>query len=749
MKTSTLKRMNVMLLALLITSLFTASAALTISSMKGSGLPMYPQHNGAAAGTAVTGITFDYKLVTISGKSWAWTNLHGAGAIGGATWSSQLRYYSSTYGKTENNLLNRVTGSTTTQTYGTTTNTIPAAPLKISFFQDPNGMIETDFIPYDITKVNSPVTGDVTAPSMSSCTSSGVTETAATINITGTDDSGDLFYYITGNGISEISFFPSITLAGLTPSTNYNLTVTPIDFSGNMGTSTIVSFTTAGLVQVTYGIAKDIKFRFKSTATQFEYYYEPVDPSKKFRDAFIKITPAGGTEFEIKPTLSPDSSYVYGISTDANIANKILSLNCGYWIAPGLPDYSDYVLSNTTITAGDLNGNPIKHLMGGAIQPSQSETIAPVLTAVSLVDVNSGYAKLNIDGSDNSGAVYYTISGAKATVNAFHTGSYYLTNIDAGKVYTLNVVAKDFSGNSSAAIQQKVKTMNARTNILNGELMKYNTIAKGTGGELASMISVNGNSLTIGCNTTNTGLTGTALNKKFITPTIKINGTTYPLTLSTPDSTSAQFTFNGTIGTTPIATGTSFTIQFSVFWSPPYGGNFFTGIFNYTIGDNGQVDNQGPSTPASHLTGNNLIWNACTDDLSGVKWYTVAEAGQPVAKIFDLGETSFTYNMVNRANTVTVTAVDFVGNSTGTSTILSANRDIQINNSSIYPNPASDRIFISGDVAEIAFYTLQGQLVHSVYNKNIVDVSTFAKGLYLVKATNRIGTVSVNKLEIK
>ena len=58
-------------------------------------------------------------------------------------------------------------------------------------------------------------------------------------------------------------------------------------------------------------------------------------------------------------------------------------------------------------------------------------------------------------------------------------------------------------------------------------------------------------------------------------------------------------------------------------------------------------------------------------------------------------------------------------------------------------------MYIIGDVAEVAFYSLQGQLVYSVFNKNTVDVSTFAKGFYMVKATNRQGTVSVNKLEIK
>jgi hypothetical protein len=140
-------------------------------------------------------------------------------------------------------------------------------------------------------------------------------------------------------------------LSGLSASTDYNLTITPIDFNGNEGTPLTKSFRTAGFIQVTYGIAKDIKFRFKSTSSQLEYYYEFVDSNKKFRDAALKITPAGGTEFEVKPTLSPDSTYVYGVTSDTRIAGKFLSINCCYLIYKAGPiNYEDWVVSNSTIT---------------------------------------------------------------------------------------------------------------------------------------------------------------------------------------------------------------------------------------------------------------------------------------------------------------------------------------------------------------------------------------------------------------
>ena len=307
MKTSILKKMGLMLVCIPFFA-FQVNAVLTIGSAKGTGLPLYTNNDGGLINptTLKTGVTLDYKIVSDGTKTWAWTNLNG-NTIGNATWASQLRYWSTTTNHSENNLLNRIG---TSQTYGSTTSVVPASK-SISFFQAAGavGNSETDRITYNPALINNSVAGDLTVPVITSSNSSAVTETTATINITGTDDSGDLFYYITGNGVSEVSFLPSITLSGLAPLTAYNLTITPIDFSGNIGTASNVSFTTGGLVQITSGIAQGVKFVLKSTATQLEFYYQPVDPTKKFRDTSLKITPAGGTQLaEIKPTLSPDST---------------------------------------------------------------------------------------------------------------------------------------------------------------------------------------------------------------------------------------------------------------------------------------------------------------------------------------------------------------------------------------------------------------------------------------------------------
>ena len=758
MKTSTLKKMAVMLCISLLSGFATLSAV-THGSIRGLAVPLYAQ--GAIGGAiaqpiATTSCNLDYKVVTKGTKSWASLHFNGTSAVDlSAGWTTQLRYWSAANAKTENNLTTFL-DATNKNVQGTATNAIPASPMNISIFQALVGLgyAETLLIPYDVTAKNSPTPGDVTAPTLTSCNAV-TTETTAALTFTGSDDSGDLFYYIVdaAHGIEEFALASTFVLNGLTPLTTYNLTITPIDFNGNEGTPLAKSFTTGGLVQITSGIAQDIKFAIKSTATTLEYYYEYTDPTKRFNGATLGITPAGGTAFDVSPTISPDSTYCYGTTNDSRIASKIIALNFKYFTYKLPIDYTQWVVSNSTITSGTLTGTVIKHQMGSGPSVAETEAVAPVINSVTLVDAASNYIKLNINGSDNSGTLYYTISGAKSTVNAYRTGNYFLTAIDPGKVYNLTVKPYDLSGNTATAKTLTVKTMNARSNIKDSTNCNYNTLVLpvAPNGELTTIIKQSGNTLTLGCTTKSLLIPAGNRNKVFNTPTVKIDGTSYPLTLDAAGTT-ATVTFNSPIGTKAITTGTSFQIQWSVFWGLTGGGNFFTGTFTYVVGDNGQTDISGPSTPALTLTGSSLTWPTCTDDLSGVKSYIVTETGQTPVTVFDLGGATFTYTMVSPTAVVNVQAVDFAGNKsliaskndTGT-----ANQEISVNSSVIYPNPATDRIYVSGDAAEVALYSLQGQLVRSVKNSNTVNVSTFAKGLYLVKVTDKLGNQQSSKLEIR
>jgi hypothetical protein len=183
------------------------------------------------------------------------------------------------------------------------------------------------------------------------------------------------------------------------------------------------------------------------------------------------------------------------------------------------------------------------------------------------------------------------------------------------------------------------------------------------------------------------------------------------------------------------------------------GGNFFTGTYNYVIGDDGQLDITGPFAPDSNqfiLTGNILSWPAWVDDLSGVKYYDVVENDFPPVRIFDLGESSFSYTMSEPNNTVTITAVDFVNNSNSYTKGLANNKtELFTNDINIYPNPASDHIYFSNKVAKANLFTLQGQKVLSVENSQSVNISNLPKGLYIVKLVDLSGNQQTSKIEVQ
>lgn len=251
MKKQILKKLLVLLCLPIIS--FNAMATLTHGSIKGTAVGLYDQYNEGTINLASerAGKTFDFKVVTIGNKSWGLTNLTGT-TIQGNGWSSQLRYWGGAgfTAKTENWLQARI--PSTNYTLGTTTATIPS-PLQLSFLQEisSNEFTEIQRVNYDITAKNSAIVGDVSAPVITSCTATNVAGTTATLNITGSDDLSDLFYYVTGNGIAEVLYVSANTLSGLTPATEYNLTVTPIDFSGNEGTPTTVQFKTTPQVAFT------------------------------------------------------------------------------------------------------------------------------------------------------------------------------------------------------------------------------------------------------------------------------------------------------------------------------------------------------------------------------------------------------------------------------------------------------------------------------------------------------------------
>lgn len=741
-----------------------AQATLTHGSLHAEGVNYYPQGTGGGDITKpAQSATADIKVVTIGTRSWGWIKTDGSKVDTGADWCTQLRYWSATNGKTENNLLVRnALANQATEVWGSTTKAEIGSCVKISFFNNltVGGQSETPSFPYLKDVLNSKDDSDVASPVLTSYTTGGVAETTVTFSLSATDNSNQFFFLVedAAAGIQEVLFRGSETIAGLSPNTNYNFKVTPIDFSGNEGVSQIIAVRTAGLNHIDSGIAKDIKFVLKSNNGTLEYYYELVDASKSFREAFLKYSIDGGVTFkEVKPTVSPDRLYCQGTLTDAAIAGKVLTLNLGYMVYAEPIVWEDYVMDNKFITSGVNAGLPIVHQMGGF---TASETVAPTLTEAKLVDVTADYVKIHVEGADDSGVVYYEIAGAETgTVNRFRTGDIYLPAAP-NKLYNYRVVAKDLSGNYSAPIEFKARTMKARSQVLNGTRMGYNTTAiqSTPGGELQAIIGWDGNNLTIGVTTSNTelqaGASGKLIHSEHVDnykPTVRINGVDHPLVSATEDLTATTLTavFSGSIGDVALAEGTSITLRWSVFWAAG-NGNFFTGTYNYTIGDHGQVDTEGPEELELTLTDGILSWPAGYDFLSGVKAYTVEEHSYEPVMIADLGQEQFSYTMQGAGTNVSVTAIDFVGNET--KTIYGIPSSIPTHEASVvvYPNPTSSELHISGVEVEAAtILSTSGQLVSISGNTNHINVRGLSNGLYIVAIKSTDGQSLITKFEKK
>ena len=62
----------------------------------------------------------------------------------------------------------------------------------------------------------------------------------------------------------------------------------------------------------------------------------------------------------------------------------------------------------------------------------------------------------------------------------------------------------------------------------------------------------------------------------------------------------------------------------------------------------------------------------------------------------------------------------------------------------VYPNPATEMVYIQGvDAAEVRLYNATGQWVKTFHDSNVIGVSGFAPGRYLLRVVDRSGAVAV------
>ena len=140
---------------------------------------------------------------------------------------------------------------------------------------------------------------------------------------------------------------------------------------------------------------------------------------------------------------------------------------------------------------------------------------------------------------------------------------------------------------------------------------------------------------------------------------------------------------------------------------------------------------------------------------NGTDWATLITktgmaGGLRTDRMYDLNTTTKYIRLTGTARNLTYGYSIWEFKIFGTASVSTSVSDLSAANTiTVYPNPATARIQTSNEVSEIALYSLQGQLVHSAKNTSSLNVSSIAKGMYLVRLTDKAGNKQSTKLEIR
>ena len=818
MKTSTLKKMAVLLLCIPLFSMNVSAVLPTFGTAKADNVAMYDQVNFLAGPTVNGTGTVSYRIVNIGTKLWAdykITPAVGTTIINASTWAAQLRDFG-VDGLGVRKEMNLETRPTTTEACINTALNNAGDPNYYLLRTGEENLVQlqafvvfgslagdiftsSQLIPYVPSTINNPIT-DAVAPVMNSAVAA-IDGNNITITMSGSDDSNDFFYYIydSGNNISQVSFTNSFSFPK-SVSTLYALNVVAVDYNGNVSNVKTTYVETPFDKTVNLALNKAATAGAPATGniasravdgntgtfwqadvlanewlsvnlgsngfnlTKLQIVWESAY-SKKFE----LYTSMDGTAWTLAKTvdrtLASPNNYVEDIFFPysakyvkfVNITRAIpYATNIKEFRAFGMGNYVEVtspVLTSVLIDPVTIYAGVTAPLV--VIAKNQAEGIYTgatlgVTVTTSTGDPTAGVSIVNNgDGTFTAtgvtaGSYTLTASATKDGLTVTNTASMMVT--DAPRVTVINL-STTWPNNVYAANQPIALTLACVDQY--GAAIANPTFVWDIQGVAAGSVTGTYNytptakgTSTVTAKFTNTiGLVqSTTLNFNVITaaPNVALAKTVTAISTATtaayaidnnvgnmcvfPDvPASLTHTYDGWV---TIDLGAKYAIDMvEVLWEGAY-----SKTFTVQYSDNGtdfaikySVDNN--TEPALGAT----VVNKFSTNPSSARY----------VKIFStVGGTG--YGVKIREVRV-FGALDL-----GT-----AAKQIAASTTVIYPNPATDRINITGDVASVAIYSLQGQLVHSVSNVNVVDVSRFAKGIYFVKVTDKQGNQQSSKIEIQ
>ncbi len=442
-----------------------------IGSIVGTGVAIYPCSDAApndidnpTPGDAIT-TTLDYKVVTIDGKTWTWTKLNGGTYASTENWAIQLRYWDTAkveyqFGSNQNS--DNTQAWSAAFDWSTVTN-----PAKITFWQNltTDAFTQTSAITYDYIGSNSADAGDKTAPTLETPVVFNQSSSEVILVLSATDASNNLYYYIedVDNGLLEVAFLDTVTLA-LKDSTNYNLKIYAIDFSGNVSEVKSVELLSLAAVYVNEGVANENSFKLDSRSGKL--VVEGTATGEPFGDVYVKVSIDGnwitnmvGAAKEWRPTGldKVNGTPVYVLQIPASEIpgweeGKILTLDLGYITIPNLlaENWSEWVSPNLNITEGENEGKPILHKIGTGVDIETAIEDVMIAVPSSMFKVYCANGVLSVKGEATpSNMTLYNVAGQKvlevknansANVSNLRRGAYLLrilTNSGAVEVHKI------------------------------------------------------------------------------------------------------------------------------------------------------------------------------------------------------------------------------------------------------------------------------------------------------------------------
>lgn len=140
--------------------------------------------------------------------------------------------------------------------------------------------------------------------------------------------------------------------------------------------------------------------------------------------------------------------------------------------------------------------------------------------------------------------------------------------------------------------------------------------------------------------------------------------------------------------------------------------------------------------------------------VNGTVWSTLATktempAGARIDRLYDVSVDAQYVRITGTARNLNYGYSIYELQIYGSVALSTSNANTQYPPLKVYPNPASEIVYLSENVLKADILTLQGQLVQSVQNNKTINVSTFNKGFYLVRMIDINGNQNTTKLEIR